>query len=377
MIAFGNLINALGILGIRTSGEPKADGWMLILCPYHPDKNMTNAFIHTYSGNINCFSCGTTGSIFSLVMAHLSCSYHSAKEYLGIESTGTVSHLKNKISNRKKTEKPELKYEPDLKKRKRKIKTPKLDTKPIDVDKWKYFSNRGVTPEIAELWGIRECVDEWFYEDYAIIPIIDSSRRIHTFEARKFKEYEIKRDFFKLPIGTSEAEVENAFINFKDEYNIHKEGKKLMAGSIPVTDPTVWYFFKPKTLYPTGSNLKKTIFNIDNLSIEDDLYIREGITGLAKVYSNLSKNCTTTFGTKTTSEQMEILNTFRGRKIIIPDDDIASWEWVSRLKAELDDCYVIPVKADDKQEEFVDQILNNKMVTAAEYFVDYANIFRV
>jgi hypothetical protein len=115
---------------------------------------------------------------------------------------------------------------------------------------------------------------------------------------------------------------------------------------------------------------------LDKLDRGQDLYICEGIAGTPKIWSNLSKNVCAVFGAAVSDRQVDLLNEFTGRKIVIPDWDMENNTWdkatlqmIFRLNKSIADVYVLPVEADDCQDTFVDEILK-KPVSAGEFLLD-------
>jgi DNA primase len=78
---------------------------------------------------------------------------------------------------------------------------------------------------------------------------------------------------------------------------------------------------KPKVLYPKGGSVS-SLFNYHNLNKKEPLIVVEGIMDMPRIWQNITKNITTTFGINLTPRQKEQLKEFE-HVIIFSDTDSA------------------------------------------------------
>jgi len=347
----------------RTS---KVNGnWLLIRCPIpgHNDKNISNCGIDLQTGVINCFACKESSNIVSIVKDRLNLSYIDAlkfikkENFIGKNVNSPNFNLKNK-NRADRISKNVI--------NKNKIENLKLED--FNPEDYSYTRMRGFTKEFCKKFNIQKCMHGW-YKDYFIIPIIDKEKKINTFEARKLNQFELKKALL-VSDDTLDDLIKDKKLVIKD-FRVYSEvEKKYYNNSI------LLYFLKPKVLYPKGiQQNKRTLFNIDNLNYNKDLWISEGIGTIPKIYDNISKNVSCTFGTEITEEQIEYLNKFNKKKIIIPDNDKASLLMIEALNMQIKDLYVIDIKSNDTSKSFIDNINNSSIVLAVKYLFNKYKLF--
>ncbi len=352
------IIATLDKLSITRAQEPTGQNWISVLCPYHDDRNLGSAYISLDTSIFYCQSCKTSSNLYSIVK-YLT-GFSNPKEifeYMG--QTGNA-YYDEALNDKKKSTKPiETINEENKKSIKRKF-IP--HTTLIDPGNYHYTRKRGITLEFINKYQITKC-EFGFYKDFMIIPVIDQRQGIETYEARKLMEHEYLIKFFKEDAGFKRlqrafklyAEKNKLSLNYikkESRYILFKNGREF-------NDPIQFYLMMPKVLYPSGVNVNNTIFNIDNLDFEKDVYIREGITGLGKIYIRFKDNITSLFGSNVSENQIEILRQFKGKKIIIPDNDNAGDDMVEKLYQELPGVWVIPVESEDTDNSFANELDNN------------------
>ncbi len=82
-----------------------------------------------------------------------------------------------------------------------------------------------------------------------------------------------------------------------------------------------------KVLYPKGTKVSTTLFNLDNLDRKAPLVLVEGIMDLPKIWSDITTNVTTTFGSNISQKQGDLLNEFE-EVVIFPDGDAGGKSFV-------------------------------------------------
>jgi hypothetical protein len=361
------IISALDRLGIKREGDqPNHKGWLSILCPNHNDKNFGSCSINLISGFVKCFVChyGDRGSsrksIVNLVQDRMGLDYKGAKQFI---EEGLFTSCNQII------------IEDKPKKRNRVKSLYNFTSVDLDSTEFYYTQQRGFTEEFIKNFNIRRVVSGWF-NDYFVIPIIDSSKGINEYEGRKLREYEVLCDFYN---------VENApYKKLKDNFHslceinkirLNRKTYQVYIDDQVINDERLIYLLKPKTLYIPNSRCQETIWNIDNLKYDEPLYVTEGISSICKLWTHISKNSTAIFGVSITPEQIEYLKKFK-QIIYIPDFDKAGYDSVDFLKKYLDNLFICNIQYEDTDEQYTESIKNAKLLTPAGYIVKYAFTFK-
>jgi len=109
---------------------------------------------------------------------------------------------------------------------------------------------------------------------------------------------------------------------------------------------------QPKVLYPKNME-KDFIFNQENLDFSKELYVKEGISGIAKIWNHISKNVTATLSSNVTTEQFKILSKFK-RIILVPDLDEAGKKMILNFIKNIEEekLYFV-ISVDDSEEDFL------------------------
>jgi 5S rRNA maturation endonuclease (ribonuclease M5) len=349
------IVNTLSRLGIDYDENSVNNNWMLLRCPLHNDKTMSNAGINLSSGVISCFSCKQTISLVKLFCQKRNCTYTDAIQ--DIFNTTSPIIIAPKIQ----THIPEKEYVNYF-----------LDdfiTIELKPDAFYYTKQRGFTDSFCKKFQIKHCISG-IYNDYFLIPIINSKKEIITFEARKLKQrelllkYYLNIDFEQLQMSPEEyfkTDKNNNKWKIKDDFIIDKNKKKIYSFLL-------YYLLRSKVLYPSNSNIQNTVWNIDNLKFTDDVWVCEGIGTIPKLYQYISENCTSVFGSKLSIEQVSILKKFKN-VIVISDNDDASFQMISYLNSYIDNLFVSECELDDTDNQFVDCVKYSKVISASNYIL--------
>jgi len=359
-LSFQEILFALNKLNIPHEGEPNSRGYLSILCPLHNDKNFGNAGIDIQTGVINCFSCGNSEQLINLVKDKLKLSsFKEAFELITQRKLEEVSRVDHSL------------FSPILQKYIKKEKT-NFNIIGQEYLEWfnpkdfPYTNKRGFYKEFCETFNIKRCV-EGYYKDYFIIPVEDKRKKIYTFEARKLfqREYLIQKNLSEKQLKEL---IKEKKLYIKDGELVSKKEDKI------IFDSCLKYLVSPKVLYPSGTMISETIWNVDNLNFSKDLVIAEGLGSTPKVYKELTKNVTSIFGTEYTEGQIEILKRFRGRKIIISDDDLASFKMIENINNEIENVYVFDVDTTDTDRNFISNLKQAEIIKATKYLIKKSKI---
>lgn len=347
-ISSNQIISSVKRLGIRTADHPNSGGWLSILCRYHDDENLGSGYINLDSSVFHCFACGADSNLVSLVIKELNCDYKSALKFIGIEHS--------------------IPYEGRRQYREDKAETLRLLGLPPRekfTDFPRYMMDRGFTHEFCDHFDIQKCISG-FFRGFMIIPLPEA----RTFEARKiYEDITIQ----KL-LSTSETNL----TVLRDSYHAWRKAHRSVKTEITE------YLDKGKTLYPSRTLIdKKIIFNLNRLDKDQDLYITEGIAGIPKIWTHLSRNVTATLGSEVSETQIRILRSFRKKKIIIPEEKSdrnqlkASQKLIINILTQVEGTHVIPVNCPDTSERFVEEIqkAQKDILPASLYIVRERKIF--
>jgi len=351
------IIYALDILHIYHENFGNSQGWVNIICPFHKDSSTGNSSINLYSGVIHCFNCKKKKHVLKLVQEQLNISYKEAFEKVTNNIVNSVKQV-NDLSFLSKNKLEEI-----CKPKSNKTNFNYIDGKQLESFNPKdyyYTRVREFTKDFCNQFNIKKCI-EGYYKDYFIVPIIDSEQKIYTFEARKLSQRELMKaaginDFvLKEVIDTNMLKIKDGKVFSKTDNNFVEYGDEFL------------FFLKKKVLYPSNSMIHETLFNIDNLNYNEDLYISEGIGSIPKIFNNITTNVTCTFGSEITEKQIELLNRFKNRKIIIPDNDQASLIMIESLNVQIKNLYVIDIRSEDTSRNFIADINNAEIKKASKY----------
>ena len=271
---------AVGYLRIKTT-RPIDSGARNIMahCPFHTDRTPSMS-INPIEGVYRCFSCKRGGSIEGLF-----------REVTGESLYKTLNIAYDAFSNfGTKHSEPEFDYE-----------NPHKDiaiTIVGDVVSYmaeplalKYLRKRGISCAQADAMKIR----------YADLAYLNGTR----YEKRII-----------VPI--------------------YEKGKMVSAEGRDITGTQL------KCIYPSRSTVN-TLYDLDNLRLDEPLFVTEGIMDLAllREYKEFA-NSTSIFGAALTHRQLYLLKKF-SKIIYIPDNDAAGEDTIATLRKELTGVHVLRV----------------------------------
>lgn len=370
------ILSALNRIGVKNEG-PSRNGWITCLCPYHQTDRL-NSGINVRTGAFSCFACKVQGkNIIKMVMDLKNLPFKEALDFIGLDVEDRYDDSLKERRRKRVEEFLEKKTRDES--RSKKIELESLKLSKLDGRKYLYTRERDFNKDFVEKFSVTECREGW-YKDYLIIPIVDKELGIKTFEARRLKEINYLFDFFNRE---DKIEFSETLSQLKKELETYCSNKMIVYrnGSIyqngeKIENEKLQYLLKPKVLYPGNSEQKNTIFNRENLNLEEDLYISEGTGTLPKLYQ-FNQNSTCLFGTSGSkqNEQLKILQKFKKRKIIIPNYDFASYAMIWKLSQALDDVWVLPTKYDDTHKEFVNDLGKVSPMKGTEFILRVLEIF--
>lgn len=357
--------SALNYAGVTYNPNKVNQGWMDTLCMYHPDKNYGNAFVNINTGAFKCFSCGATADMVKMLREVKNLTFSQALSVLNVENTFS----RNPVSIRKQMQelsKEELReieesFEVDYLQMGNPMML--LTTAGFNPYEWYYCRRRGIDEDFVNHFGIKVCLDGW-YKDYMIIPVVDE--RVTAFEARKLKEYETLEVVLKqagLDVGDSIEERREMLGVMEADLGIYCrtiENKEtwFFGDGEEITTPEYLYLKKRKVLYPKHRHINRTLFNYNGIDPTKPVYIREGITGLAKVRKKFGNQVLATFGTNFSGAQVNLLNAIPALKVFIPDSvhDKASVAMLDTAYGTINKTAMLPVNVDDDHPDFESEL---------------------
>lgn len=89
---------------------------------------------------------------------------------------------------------------------------------------------------------------------------------------------------------------------------------------------------------------------------------------VAKIYNNISKNVTCSFGSKVSDSQLLLLKKFK-KVVVIPDDDEAGLMCIIRLNENLNNIYVKNIFVEDTNDDYINEILHSKEIKSSRSLV--------
>lgn len=306
-----------------------------LICPFHADRNLGSAFIRFSDGLFKCFSCGHPSNIIGIAKKVLNCSGKEAVDFIKKKQV-SYAHIAPSISSEVEI-KNEQEQEEKIKKRIQDERYENLRLINFDPLEYFYTRSKGYTLDFVKAFNIKLCTFGRF-TDFFITPLPEAN----SYEARKLKEYEVLNEFFP----DTNLSLKELRSKYKDWSSSHED----------IKNNVTYYLNKSKVLYPLGNmKTKPIIFNQSHLDFNDTLFICEGISGIPKIWTHLSKNVTATFGTELSYAQVKILEKFK-KKIIIPDNDLASVKMIQTLCTNIDNIFVLNKKLEDDDEQYIPHI---------------------
>jgi 5S rRNA maturation endonuclease (ribonuclease M5) len=340
------IISLLNLLNIEyDTSKISNKGWLSIKCPLHVENTPFGAAsVNINSGVIHCQSCGQSISLKKLAEQR---NIVSIEDYIPSNIVVKPIEKKREIINN------------DF----------NFSYFPLNPEKYNYTSIRGYTKEYCERFNIVHCISG-DYVDYFVTPIIDTKRKIKTYEARKLCKYEVLQRYYKNKRSrlSNEERFEKECENKK--YRIIK-GEIFDEAGNQYFSYDLLYLLKPKVLYPFMSGVWATIYRIDELNFDEDLWLCEGTATIPKLYQYISENSTCVFGAKITPEQMQILKKFKKRIIVVVDLDKAGYQMILSMYENLNDVWVCVVASKDTDYSFVSDIKKCELIEANKFLIRY------
>lgn len=358
-ISSDKIISTLNRLGIEHADFPNSGNWLDTLCKFHFDRNLGAAFINLDTSVFHCYSCGATTNLIGIVKHVQNIEYASACEFIGVERQsypGARNEPQEQVNDALEEVKSKINYNLSL-----------IDFDPTSIE---YTNQRGWTTEFVDCFNIKFC-NSGFYNGYAIIPISEAQ----TFEARKLNEKDLLITFFKI-----DEKLANimSLPRLRAKFKQWCKDNKDLVNQVLKKEVINWELknlLKGKTLYPSDSLRKKPcIFNQDKLDRNSDLYLREGVSGIAKIWTSISKNVSATFGSEISKKQFEVLSQFK-RKILIIDNDIAGMKMLKSLVYNVPEIYVIQIDGEDTDVDYIDKVKNATIQDGAQFYLNSLEIF--
>ena len=258
-------------------------------CPYHKD-NKPSLGINLDKGVYHCFSCDRKGSITGLYYDITGNSFYKVYNIANdsfssfARKNSNINYDNNSLNINKKT--VYINYD-------------KSKLLPIEDNKdcMLYLQKRGIPIEIAKRYGFK----------YAKDVQINTTRFVNR---------------ICIPV-------------YEDGQITSIEGRML---SKPVNETD------RKVLYPKNTTVS-TLFDIDNLDFNEDLFACEGLMDLFVLKTcDYFKNSTSIFGASLSNRQISLIARCNKRFIYIPDSDEAGFKTVEQLrKCGLPNIYILPL----------------------------------
>jgi DNA primase len=358
-------MDTLNKLGISiTDSTPNHKGWIKIQCPNpsHNEKEFDNCAININNSVCKCFSCQYKTNLIGIVKDNRHCNFKEALEFIqgGVYSAPPVKEQTKPVKERRRVQ-TKVDYD--------------FTHVELDPSKYYYTQQRRISKEFCKAFNVRHALSGRV-EEYYILPIIDTKKRINEYEARKLKEYEVLNTY----LDTKGCEYSIIKQNFKELCT--KQKVKYNKGIITIngvesSDFNLRYLLKPKTIYAMNSRCQETLWNIDNLDINKPLYAVEGCASVPRIWTSLSKNVTSIFGVSITEAQLDYLRMFK-EVIYIPDPDEAGYRSVEFLfKNNMSNIKVAYVESEDTDESYIKDIELSKKYLLEEFIKKFGLTFRV
>ena len=304
---------AILYLGLKAAKPLDSVKNLPVHCPFHVDKT-PSLFIDVINGLFRCFSCQRGGGIETLFRELTGKSIYKALDITGDD----FSHYTYKQN-----------YRPHL-----------------NLDELDKEVNIRIDGDVMPVSSARRCIS-YLRQRYLSLQIADDMNMKYTESAYINKT--LYKNRLLIPIK------ENGRL-------ISLEGRDITGEQ------------KAKVLYPKDSTVN-TLYGIDNLNIDDRLYVVEGLMDLALLRKHKEfRNSTCIFGAALSKRQIHLLKRFN-EIVIIPDNDKAGKLTLqAALKAQLpayclelpsvlNDCKIKDVGDLYKAKSSVDDLLKRKWLS--------------
>jgi len=353
-----------------------------VICPIHNDKEFGNAVYYKNSGILKCFhgACKFSGDVIDV---YESVTGHSKIESMiyckKLNGEDITELLNNKNTNFEYlTRKQKQIIQEKTKIEEKQIYLPDKIVAKFNPEDFIYTRKRGFTKEFIDHFQIR-LATKGKYKDYMLIPVRSKQYNIKTFEARKIKEQEYLTNYFQMKgkLSILRDRFDELKNNLKLSFELDKETNIVNLYKNKVLFESkdkdlLIYFLQGKVLYPHNTLLNKPIiFNIDNLDRTQPLYLTEGLGSIPKIWSHISKNCSSLFGSVVSPNQIDILNEFE-EIYLIPDFDKAGVGLVKTFAENIRTNWsIIFTEVEDDKPEYVETILDNDNFLGYASYINY------
>jgi hypothetical protein len=373
-----NFLDDMGII-YREKGN-----YLDVICPIHNDKDFGNAVFYKNSGNLKCFhgACKFKGDVIDIYEELTGCSKFEAivhcKELNGedVESLRDNSHASSNFAYQTRKQRQLLEKKNQVIVEEKQITLSEKTVIKFDPDKYTYTKKRGFTQEFIDHFNIR-LATRGKYKDYMLIPIRSKQYNIKTFEARKIKEQELLSSYFEMKgrLDVLRKKFEDLKNSIKLRYEI-EDGTPILYKKDERFDSQdkdlLLYFLQSKVLYPYNTLIHKPIiFNVDDLDRTQPLYLTEGLGSIPKIWTNISRNCSSLFGSIMSPAQIEILNEFE-HIYLIPDFDKAGVGLVKSFAENITSSWeIIFTEIEDDKPEYIDTISDEENYVGYASYLNY------
>lgn len=332
-----------------------------VLCPFHSDKELGSAIVYPDRGGFfKCYACKKASNVYGLAMQHLGISFKQALELVGGQDD-YGSSLEDRHGKPKSAMAQEVQYSNS-------VTLDQINHEPLTPANYKYCTDRGITQEFADHFGLRLGLDGR-YRDYMLIPIRSERLGINTFEARKLLQHETLQQYFQS--ADDQDSLEEFFSTFRRKHKIKftkVDGyTRLVAGDAKqeIDDPVLLYLMRPKVLYPSHSKVEESLFDYDNLDRSQPLIVVEGTGGMGRLWTGVSKNITAIFGSTISERQYELLREFP-KLLVVSDEDEAADLMIEYLEPKHPAIAVYQL-GDDRAEDYAQKFLKHTPVGPITY----------
>ena len=299
--------------GIRL--QKKGKSW-ISKCPWHDDKSPSLS-VDKEKGLYNCFGCGESGDVFSLVQKMKGCDFKEALQFLksnSFKSTTSTTYAPDtpkKITHRQENIKPDTidTLTPEETNIPQEIEKPLLPTINLDVVCEFYHKKLYESPDaIAYLTETRKIKPELItrfkigYADGSLLKIISNGQK-ETFKtlsilktSGKGRVYEHFTGCITFPVFDEMGRV------------VHFYGRKIKADS------------QINHLYLSGSH--KSIFNLKASKVYDTIILTESVIDCLSLISLGIENVQPLYGVGTlTDEHLQVLKADRVKAVVLAFDN--------------------------------------------------------
>lgn len=276
-------------------------------CPFHEERT-PSFYVVPEKGFYKCFGCGKSGDVFSFVMERQGLDFVEAVKHVAGRSGVEVREVK-RSHEEEDPHRPAYELNAFAKEWFREqLVDPKAGGGARD-----YLAGRGITPEIAERFGVGFAPDEWrALREAAAKHGLDEAMMLDVGllgQSERSKEpYDRFRGRIIFPIEGLSGQV----IAF---------GGRILAGD-PKDAPK--YLNSPETeIYHKGQNLYGLSWARHSIRREESALVVEGYMDVVSLAAHGFENVVAPLGTALTQEQAKLLSRYCTRVLLLFDSDAA------------------------------------------------------